>query len=107
MRVYEIVILYCTLLDLILIGRFSYKQEHEDAQIQAAIDKSLAVNILYDSRLIIGIDFLNIISLSDIPINDSPFLSNLFLISRVILFFSNTTIKSIGRYTITNKTYNN
>ena len=46
-------------------------------------------------------------SLSDIPISDSPFLSNLFLISRVILFFSNTTIKSIGRYTITNKTYNN
>ena len=35
-------------------------------------------------------DFLNIISLSDIPINESPFLSNLFLISGVILSFSNT-----------------
>ena len=49
MRVYEIVILYCTLLDLILIGRFSHKQEHEDPEIQAGIDKGLAVNILYDS----------------------------------------------------------
>ena len=29
-------------------SRFS-KQEHEDPEIQAAIDKGLAVNILYDS----------------------------------------------------------
>ena len=27
-------------------GRFSYKQEHEDSEIQAEIDKGLAVNIL-------------------------------------------------------------
>jgi len=48
LRVYEIVILYCTLLDLILIGRFSHK-EHEDPEIQAAIDKGDIVNILYDA----------------------------------------------------------
>ncbi len=30
-------------------GRFSYKQEHEDPEIQAEIRKGLAVNILYDS----------------------------------------------------------
>jgi len=49
LRVYEIVILYCTLLDLILIGRFSHKQEHEDPEIQAAIDIGNIVNILYDA----------------------------------------------------------
>ena len=30
-------------------GRFSYKKEHQDPEIQAAIDKGLAVNILYES----------------------------------------------------------
>ena len=30
-------------------GRFSFKQDHEDPDIQAEIDKGLAVNILYDS----------------------------------------------------------
>ena len=30
-------------------GRFSNEKEHQDPEIQAAIDKGLAVNILYES----------------------------------------------------------
>jgi hypothetical protein len=30
-------------------GRFSYKQEHEDPEIQAEVDRGAIVNILYDS----------------------------------------------------------
>ena len=45
MRVYEIVILYCTLLDLILIGRFSYMQEHEDPEIAKEIRRHGSENV--------------------------------------------------------------